>query len=204
LSPHQGFVASSGCSSTELPRTFIPWFEDPNRPAAKGLARSSSQYLEYLLRVAGLEKKTDPDLFCQAAMCLCRETAHAGAVSAAREFFRSRAVLVPEGLERLPTPWLLALPPILWSTRKPHWIHLPYMLSGVEVARGLLLLRFAQEDDMEFGTRITVYDRLRVRVNASLYPSLYRPLKQRDLDQLKQRHREVPLDGASPEFDTGL
>jgi hypothetical protein len=105
-------------------------------------------------------------------------------------FFRARACRVPRGLETLPTPWLTGLPGILWSLRKPHWTHLPYMIDRVGWSEGLLLLSFAQEARRKT-SRLNSWDRLRVQVNQRLYPNRFRDLKRRHRRQLWQRHPEL-------------
>lgn len=177
LLPHQGFVALPG-SRCEYPLSFVPWFEEEKRLGPVFQDPSSPERLKRLLAIEGFAECVDTFTF-RKALHLCAEgTNRDNALASASDFFRSRAVLVPKGLETLPTVWLLGLPGILWSTRRPEWIHLPYMIRQVEVADGLLQLRFAQEAMTRSGEeRTTAWDRLRLLVNASLYPSRWRPLK---------------------------
>ena len=74
--------------------------------------------------------------------------------------------------------------------RKPHWTHLLYFIDRVGVEDGLLLLGFAQEQPHADG-RLSAWDQVRLAVNASLYPSLWRPLKPRHHQQLLQAHPEL-------------
>lgn len=203
LSPHEGFVAFPGKGQCDLPRTFVPWFEETDWQRDPEIDRISVGHLEQLLTRAGLVRRVAPDLFVKVMAICAAEFDHASAVLRAREFFRARAVLVPEGLERIPSPWLVALPGILWSARRPGWTHLPYMMNRVEVVNGLLLMQFAQEADSSFGRRITSFDRLRIRVNASVYPHLYRPLKPEHSSSMAQRRRR-DVSGAEPELNEDL
>ena len=182
LSPHQGFVAAPGSPTCELPRTFIPWYEDCNRPTTPFADHASPEYMEQILARCGFTKQLAGDTFSKAIEILSADVDYATVLSDARGFFQSCAILTPDGLECVPAPWLAALPRILWATRKASWTHLPYMLKQVEVASGLLLMRYAQEEFLNLGARITSFDRLRIVVNASLYPNLYRPLKPRHLE----------------------
>jgi hypothetical protein len=81
---------------------------------------------------------------------------------------------------------------ILWSTRRKHWTKLPYFIKRVSVAEGLLLLEFAQELP-EPGDRITSWDRLRIVVNAGVYPSRWRSLSHWHEVKLRQLHPELRL-----------
>jgi len=90
-----------------------------------------------------------------------------------KHFFRTKACFIPSGLETLPDSWLAGLPGILWSLRKPHWTRLPYFISRVAVVEGVLLLEFFQEQP-DF-SRITAWDKIRLAVNAGLYPNRWRP-----------------------------
>ncbi len=96
----------------------------------------------------------------------------------ARDFFANKAVFVPEGLERIPAPWLAQLPAVLWSTRKPHWSHLPYMIRSADFSRGVLCMTFPQELPCP-EERMTAWDLVRVEVNCCLFPNLWAPLPAR-------------------------
>jgi len=93
----------------------------------------------------------------------------------AEEFFRSKAILVPSGLASLPTPWLRALPDILWNMRKPNWEALPFMIRKLGCMDGVFCLAFAQELP-NFSDRLTGWDRLRIQINLALQPNLWTPL----------------------------
>ena len=99
-------------------------------------------------------------------------------LSEVRTFFQIKACRVPEGLDGLPSCWLRALPDLLWATRRPHWKHLPYMISLVSMEQGVLCLAFAQEDPSQ-EDRLTRWDALRIHLNQKLAPNLWQPLSRR-------------------------
>jgi hypothetical protein len=98
-----------------------------------------------------------------------------------KKWFRNHAIMVPKGLDSMPISWLKGLPYVLWSLRKPHWDVLPFMTSEVAAIEGMLQLRFAQEQMRDiWDDHVGAYDRVRIAVNASLYPTRWRPLKRTD------------------------
>ena len=108
----------------------------------------------------------------------------------ASAFFRTHAVLVPQGLETLPLPWLQQLPIRLWHTRKPHWDMLPYLLKCVASEAGVLRLYFPQELIIE-EDRLSMWDRLRVTLNLSMRPNLWLPLDPFEEREIWNRHPEL-------------
>jgi hypothetical protein len=70
--------------------------------------------------------------------------------------------------------------------RKPHWTKLPFFIDQVSVAEGVLILEFAQElpEDTD---RLTAWDKIRIQVNASIYPNRWRDLSAWHKAQLWQR-----------------
>jgi hypothetical protein len=154
----------------------------------------TTRHLLHLLSQHGYPPDTDT-LHLLAALVVCEgRKPRAEVLQEAKEFFRLKAVLVPAGLETLPTPWLKALPRVLWRTRKPHWDKLPYMISRVGMLDGLLSLEFAQEQPRDQTGRITAYDRVRIAVNVGVYPSRFRPLTRQHARQLKARWPELGLE----------
>ena len=99
--------------------------------------------------------------------------------------------MVPKGLETMPASWLKALPGALWSLRKPHWTHLPFMICELAVADGLLLVRFAQETLRRPEGDVNSYDQVRISLNAALFPSRFRPLKRRHGQQVRLRNPDL-------------
>ena len=106
--------------------------------------------------------------------------------------------MVPAGLENLPNNWLAALPKILWATRKPGWTRLPYFIDQVGLENGVLLLRFVQEQPNPEG-RLTAWDRLRIVVNAGVYPNQWRPLNRQHQAGLRQQFPELLLSLDAPD-----
>jgi hypothetical protein len=96
-------------------------------------------------------------------------------VSSAQHFFRFKAILVPSGLQHLPSVWLRDLPTVLWNTRKPHWSDLPYMICDLQVREQVICVAFAQEQPNPEG-RFTAYDRIRIELNLGLRPNLWTAL----------------------------
>jgi hypothetical protein len=135
-------------------------------------------HVEGLMRQAGFKCKCAPELLLLAT--LLPETSGDEALEKARDFFASKACMVPSGLETLPGCWLSTLPEILWSLRKPHWQYVPFFICEVAMEGGVLLLRFAQELPETRG-QITGWDWTRIHINAALYPSRWRPLKREDM-----------------------
>lgn len=90
-------------------------------------------------------------------------------------FFLSRAILVPEGLDELPSCWLNALPTLLWATREERWEKLPYMIRRLDLERGVLCVKFKQEQPLRM-TRLTRWDELRIYLNQSIEPNLWQAL----------------------------
>ena len=95
-----------------------------------------------------------------------------------RTFFQIKACLVPEGLDGLPSCWLRTLPELLWTTRRPHWKKLPYMINFMRIDQGLLCVAFAQEEPPQ-EDRLTRWDTLRIHLNQSLVPNRWQPLSRR-------------------------
>jgi len=93
----------------------------------------------------------------------------------AKQFFRSKAVILPDGLETLPAAWLSRLPELLWRTRKTKWEVLPYMIRELKAEDGVLCIKFAQELPRS-GERDTAWDRLRIKINLGVSPNLWTPL----------------------------
>ncbi|HEY9173180.1 MAG TPA: TraM recognition domain-containing protein [Verrucomicrobiae bacterium] len=191
LPAHQGYVVKSDGTVTQETVWFAPWFElqtrtpKPTTPIAEAGDQVAAQRLEVLMERSGFPPLHSPAVI--AAAWKLKRRSQRRALKLATDFFRAKAYLVPQGLETLPTPWLLALPGILWSLRASYWIGLPWRIQRVACVNGRLLLQFAQEaqppDD-----RPSAWNELRVAVNARLYPSRWRPLKRPHRLRLAHRH----------------
>jgi hypothetical protein len=141
----------------------------------------SPQRTQTLLRLYGHTPKLVPRVL-SAAFDLCNTTVSPDQLlPQTREFFRSKAVIIPTGLDELPSCWLQDLPTVLWHSRKPHWKHLPYMISELGVEDGVLWVAFAQEQPND-EDRLTRWDELRMRLNLHLRPNLWTPLS-RELER---------------------
>lgn len=141
----------------------------------------SSAYVYALLRNQGCRPVVSSAVL-GAAFELLSPPDREEVIHKAKEFFRSKAAMLPIGLETLPLGWLATLPDILWRTRKPHWDRLPYMIRELKIENGVLCMKFAQELPT-FGDRITAWDRLRIQTNIALRPNLWTPLTT-DVEQL--------------------
>ena len=203
LEPHQAFILFADGQRTEHPVWFVPWFEAAATRLASMQTHSvppaeeprpetdpyfSASHVKELMRGSGFRPSWTPEVIAAATKLLdCHRQQTLETVTG---FFRSRACMVPEGLERLPACWLAGLPKILWRLRKPYWTRLLYFIDRVVVEDGMLLLGYAQEQPHATGG-MCAWDRVRVAVNASLYPSLWRPLKPQHRQQLLRLHPEL-------------
>ena len=193
LKPHQGFVAGSDGGRTERPVWFVPWFElTPQQAQPAANAVGAPQHVERLLSRSGVK----PVLCSELVQAAARLDEHRRdkALAQAKDFFRSKACRIPAGLESLPACWLAGLPGILWASKKPHWTHIPYMISRLACEDGVLVMSFAQEQSPE-DDRLTQWDKIRMTVNRNIYPSRWR--------RLKQRHRML-LQFARPDLHSEL
>lgn len=200
LSPHQAFISFGDGRRTETPVWFVPWFEQGQDVPIRVIpAKNTAAHLQEIMIRAGFKRLWPPQMVMHAAAF--NRHRRRKTLQRAKTFFLSKCCLVPEGLDSLPDCWLAALPGILWSTRKKHWTKLPYFVSRLSVADGYLVVEFAQETP-EAGDRVTAWDRLRIAINASLYPSRWRPLNRWHQVKLRQFHPEVCafLDGPKPEI----
>jgi len=187
--PHQGFAALPNGYRNVCPLWFVPWFEENDSIDGSTLKDPTSvERLCELMRRHGFRRHSNPRVFSDALKICSDETQRDIVLQGIIQFFRSHAVLIPDGLSSLPVAWLKALPGILSSLRKPHWTHLPFMIREMEASDGHLQLRFAQEGlgEIDFG-RVTAWDKVRVAVNASLYPSCWRPLTSKHALLIKSR-----------------
>lgn len=105
-------------------------------------------------------------------------------------FFRRKAARVPVGLEDLPSCWLLGIPGILLATCQPHWNWIPYMVADLRITKGILRLRFAQEEPTDH-KRVTSWDELRITLNLCLRPNLWCPLNRRLEHQIWVRRPDL-------------
>ena len=197
LEPHQALMLFANGRRTEQPVWFVPWFEwEKLQPPVVRPASADSFFtagrVEQLMQKAGFKRLWQAEVIMQ-ALNAGRRRNRKKQLEKVTTFFRSEAAMVPAGLDTLPICWLVALPGILRKLKKPHWTHLPFFIDRVAVENGMLLLHFAQEQPHPEG-RLTSWDRIRITINASLYPSAWRPLSLRQWHRL----RLLPL---SNQFD---
>lgn len=156
--------------------------QEPNQPQPLTPAdKFRPAHIHRLMGRAGFQPLHAPESVM--AVAAARRNFHSSALPQVGAFFLARACMVPEGLAELPECWLRALPSILWSLKKPHWNRLPFFIRRLREEDGVLLVQFAQELP-EPTSRITAWDRIRVALNASLYPNRWRPLKHHDFFRL--------------------
>jgi hypothetical protein len=151
--------------------------------------QQSARRTEALLRSRGLKRSVSTRVI-EAALAITSANMDERVLGVTKEFFSTRAVFVPHGLEDVPKIWLSQLPHILWESRKAHWHHLPYMITSVTFKNGLLCFSFSQEAP-SFSNRISGWDRLRVLVNSQLRPNIFEPLPIQIERQVWDRFREL-------------
>jgi hypothetical protein len=194
LAAHQGFVALPHADSPAAQVWFVPWFDDDTKKVQPAPFNPSSvEHMRTLMTRDGHHECTTASTVTTLLSANVTENVRERKqlLAATKTFFRSKCAMIPEGLGGLPAPWLRALPRILWATRKPHWPLLPYMLKEVRFDQGMLLLHFVQETPLE-SNRLSSWDRLRIIVNRSLYPNVWRPLHRRHLLRLPGIQPQAP------------
>jgi hypothetical protein len=135
----------------------------------------SAAHVYELMRNRGCRLRLREGVLSSAFEVLQPQIERGDLLSEARAFFRSKAILIPEGLDELPSCWLSALPTLLWATREDHWEKLPYMIRRLDLERGVLCLKFKQEQPLKT-TRLTRWDELRININRALEPNLWQEL----------------------------
>ena len=199
--PHQAFIARADGGRIDFPVWFIPWFDEQDSPLASEPASSTplpaplptarlTRHMHKLMLKAGKPIVLTPEVIVAAAE-ICRPNQDAFyLIWEATRFFREKTLQVPESLEKLPLCWLAAIPRVLWRLRQPHWTHLPFAIDAINQSQGVLVLSFAQEERSE-SRRITLWDDVRLILNLSIYPSLWRPLARGHFAELRRRHPDL-------------
>ena len=202
LDVHQAFVLLASGKRTEHALWFAPWFElsQPEAAAERTAVFTtfSSAHVQQLMTRAGFKPIFSPHVVA-AAMEVWRPRRSDSLERAIKFFYAKACQKPPDGLNQLPECWLAALPGILWGLRKPWWTHLPFFINRLAVRDGVLLVSFVQEQPNP-GKRFTIWDGIRVAVNASLYPSRYRSLSRRHVLALCRAWPDLrpALDSDSP------
>lgn len=140
---------------------------------------SSAERFHAMMEDLGFKKCLSPAVLAAALNLHEGRLPRPDLLNEARNFFASRAIFVPQGLDALPSIWLIRLSEILWSTRKPKREFLPYFITSIGVEGGILRIGYSREQWV-LGDRITLWDQLRVVVNLSLQPNQWRPLSLAD------------------------
>ena len=135
----------------------------------------SPERVQQLLRLDGYKRRMTAGVLGAAFDVCCPLMPRAQLLSQTKGFFSTKAVIVPAGLDELPSCWLQQLPKLLWCSRKPHWKMLPYMIRSLGIEDGFLWIAFEQEQPTD-ETRLTSWDRLRMLLNLNLLPNLWCPL----------------------------
>lgn len=149
--------------------------ENPEKQNAELQLLNAARHVNGLFKAHGWKAKLTPGLLA-AAFRLNEHGDRDTLVEDTRVFFQRRAVLIPDGLETLPSPWLKTVPEVLLGTLKPHWDRVPYMITSLRLCNSMLCVAFAQETEPSGPTRTTRWDRLRITLNYTLRPNLWTSL----------------------------
>lgn len=132
----------------------------------------AAQHVNALFKARGWEAKLTPGVLA-AAFQLNDEQDKEAIIAETRNFFLHRAILIPDGLETLPRTWLESIGQVLLGTLKPHWDHIPYMITSLRLCNSMLCVSFAQEIEPREPPHTTYWDRLRITLNSGLKPNLW-------------------------------
>lgn len=166
----------------------------------------SAQHVHWLFRALHWHAKLTPGLLYAAFQEPRKEPEHAILLEDTRLFFRQRAILIPEGLETLPSRWLETIPQVLLGTLKPHWHHIPYMITSLRLCNSVLCISFAQEGYASGGNRLTRWDQLRITLNRCIRPNLWSALSSKERLAIWNSHHELreELVGVYPQVQAKL
>jgi hypothetical protein len=151
---------------------------------------SSAERFHAIMEDLGFKKHLSPAVLAAALDLHEGRLPRPDLLNEARNFFATRAIFVPHGLEGLPSIWLSRLSEILWSTRKPEWEFLPYFITSIGVEGGILRIGYPREQWV-LGDRITLWDQLRVVVNLSLQPNQWHPLSLTDEREIWEKRPDL-------------
>jgi hypothetical protein len=151
----------------------------------------SAQHVHRLFRRLNWHPKLTPGLLYSAFQLGGKESEQPVLLENTRLFFRQRAILIPEGLETLPSRWLETIPQVLLETLKPHWHHIPYMITSLRLCNSVLCVSFAQEGYASGGNRLTRWDQLRITLNRCIRPNLWTALTSEERLAIWNSHHEL-------------
>ena len=151
-----------------------------------------AEHVHRLFRALDWHAKVTPGLLYAAFQEPPRKEAELAILIAnTRLFFRQRAILIPEGLETLPPRWLETIPQVLLGTLKPHWHHIPYMITSLRLCNSVLCVSFAQEGYSSGANRLTRWDQLRITLNRCIRPNLWTALTSEERLAIWNSHHEL-------------
>jgi hypothetical protein len=110
-----------------------------------------------------------------AAVRLLQPAPRVHLVREAKQFCRTQAVIVPNGLEETPSVWLRDFPVLISNSRKPRGTEVAFRIRRLIHEAGVLCVAFAQEWP-NVKDRLTSLDRLRIQLTLSLQPNRWTPL----------------------------
>lgn len=140
--------------------------------------RTSAERTRWLMNRNGLKPCVAPNIVEAAFQLLESEEPRQQLLDESRSALRPYVVLLPKGLECLPGCWLKAFPGI-WKDlcrMNPRWKGTA--LGAVAYENGVFRLASEQEQNVRLD-QFTVYDQMRVGINARLYPSPWHSLHRR-------------------------
>ena len=146
---------------------------------------SSADHILERLLACGLKQKFAPAVLAAAAELLEPPASREWVIAEARQFFVSRAGLIPDGLEELPSRWVQQLPLHLEGREMG-----PFMITNLAFEQGVLCIAFAHEVGSKTGL-MTMWDDLRFMLNLALQPNIWHPLTRKEEFEIWHRWPEL-------------
>jgi len=146
---------------------------------------SSADHILERLLACGLKQRFAPAVLAAAAELLEPPASREWVIAEARQFFASRAGLIPHGLEELPSRWVQQLPLHLEGREMG-----PFMITSLALEQGVLCVAFAHEVGSKTG-RMTMWDDLRFMLNLALQPNIWHPLTRKEEFDIWNRWPEL-------------
>ena len=135
---------------------------------------SSADHILERLLACGLKRKITPAVLAAAAELIEPPASREWVIAGARQFFASRAGLIPHGLDELPSRWAQQLPLHLTGREMG-----PFMITSLAFEQGVLCVAFAHEIGSKTG-HMTMWDDLRFVSNLALQPNLWHQLARKE------------------------
>jgi hypothetical protein len=146
---------------------------------------SSADHILERLLACGLKQKFAPAVLATAAELLEPPASREWVIAEARQFFVSRAGLIPDGLEELPSRWVQQLPLHLEGREME-----PFMITSLAFEQGVLCIAFAHEVGSKTGL-MTMWDDLRFMLNLALQPNIWHLLTRKEEFEIWHRWPEL-------------